>query len=153
MADILSLRISKIQSTKLTASQCAGQEKEELVRSAYVKAEALVKRCLNNNHKMWNSMARWSQMSAPARAHTQWRGHPRSAAHPSQTPLLVVSQIMPHANANQRYQDCACIPCADKAEHLDACNGLAHCRESYVMQTTCNLPELKDGMAIYLPAF
>ena len=44
---------------------CHVQEREELVRSAYVKAEALVKRCLGNSHKVWNQMARWSQMSAP----------------------------------------------------------------------------------------
>jgi hypothetical protein len=32
---------------------------------AYVRAEALVKRCLNASHKAWNAMARWAQATLP----------------------------------------------------------------------------------------
>lgn len=36
-----------------------------MVRAAYVKAEHLVKRCLDNSHRLWNKLAQWSQISAP----------------------------------------------------------------------------------------
>jgi hypothetical protein len=36
------------------------QDKEQLVRIAYVDAEALVKRCLDGSHRTWNEMARES---------------------------------------------------------------------------------------------
>ena len=66
----------------------AEQEKEELVRSAYVTAEALVKRCLGNSHKLWNQMARWSQMSAPRQsAYAMTKSPPRRSASMSDAPL------------------------------------------------------------------
>ncbi len=67
---------------------CHVQEREELVRSAYVKAEALVKRCLGNSHKVWNQMARWSQMSAPRQsAYAMAKSPPRRSASMSDAPL------------------------------------------------------------------
>ena len=68
--------------------KCAEQEKEELVRSAYVTAEALVKRCLGNSHRLWNQMARWSQMSAPRQsAYAMTKSPPRRSASMSDAPL------------------------------------------------------------------
>ena len=66
----------------------AAQEREELVRSAYVRAEALVKRCLGNSHKLWNQMARWSQMSAPRQsAYAMAKSPPRRSSSMSDAPL------------------------------------------------------------------
>ena len=41
------------------------QEKEEQARSAYIEAEALVKRCLNSSHQLWNRIMLWTEASAP----------------------------------------------------------------------------------------
>ena len=41
------------------------QEKEEQARSAYVEAEALVKRCLHSSHQLWNRIMLWTEASAP----------------------------------------------------------------------------------------
>lgn len=58
------------------------------MRSAYVTAEALVKRCLSNSHKVWNKMARWSQMSPPRQsAYTMTKSPPRRSASMSDAPL------------------------------------------------------------------
>ena len=47
-----------------THTQCI-QDKEEQARSAYIEAEALVKRCLNNSHQLWNRIMLWTEASAP----------------------------------------------------------------------------------------
>ena len=58
------------------------------MRIAYVTAEALVKRCLSNSHKVWNKMARWSQMSAPRQsAYAMTKSPPRRSASMSDAPL------------------------------------------------------------------
>ena len=58
------------------------------MRSAYVRAEAMVKRCLGNSHKVWNQMARWSQMSAPRQsAYAMAKSPPRRSASMSDAPL------------------------------------------------------------------
>ena len=41
------------------------QEKKEHVHSAYIEAEALVKRCLHSSHQLWNRIMLWTEASAP----------------------------------------------------------------------------------------
>ena len=75
------------------------------MRSAYVAAEALVKRCLGNSHEVWNKMAHWSQMSAPRQSsYSMVRTLPRRSASLSDAPLGGESAPCLHTSVSESLQ-------------------------------------------------